>query len=63
MRSSYLTTIGATALVCASGAANATIVLDFEGINRTYPSFAFAQVQDFYNGPALDGVINLNPAQ
>ena len=36
-------------LFAASHAGAATIVLDFEGVNATYPS-GYAPVQDFYNG-------------
>jgi hypothetical protein len=51
----------AAALVCAGGAANAaTIVLDFEGVNSTYPS-GYAFVQDFYNGgTSSDGTSGTN---
>ncbi len=39
----------ATAVVLATGSANATVSLDFEGVNATYPS-GFSFVQNFYNG-------------
>lgn len=41
---------GLAALLCMVGMAQASVtVLDFEGVNATYPS-DFAQVLDFYNG-------------
>ncbi|HUG22060.1 PEP-CTERM sorting domain-containing protein [Piscinibacter sp.] len=49
------------ALACTAGTANAaTIVLDFEGVNATYPS-GYAFVQDFYNGgTSSDGTSGTN---
>ena len=53
--------MGLAALVCFAGAAQAAvIVLDFEGINATYPSGS-AQVLDFYNGgTSSDGTSGTN---
>lgn len=53
--------IAAAAAVCAIGSAQAdTIVLNFEGINATYPS-GFANVGGFYNGgTSSDGTSGTN---
>jgi PEP-CTERM motif len=53
--------MGLAALVCFAGAAQAAvIVLDFEGVNATYPS-GYAQVLGFYNGgTSSDGTSGTN---
>ena len=53
---------GIMALACLTGSAQAAvIVLDFEGINSTYPSPDFALVQGFYNGGASsDGTTGID---
>ena len=53
--------VTAAGIVCAMGSAHAaTVVLDFEGVNATYPS-GYAQVLDFYNGgTSSDGTSGTN---
>lgn len=52
--------IGLMLLIAASASNAATIVLDFEGVNSSYPS-GFAFVQDFYNGgTSSDGTTGTN---
>lgn len=54
------TTIAAAALLAAASAHSTVVVLDFEGVNATYPS-GFAEVQDFYNGgTSSDGTSGTN---
>ena len=48
--SSLLAATALAAVGAASAAQAATIVLDFEGINATYPTDDFAFIEDFYNG-------------
>lgn len=52
--------IGLMLLFAASASNAATIVLDFEGVNASYPS-GFAFVEDFYNGgTSSDGTTGTN---
>lgn len=54
------TAVAAAALILAAGSASAAVVLDFEGVNATYPS-GFAQVSGFYNGgTSSDGTSGTN---
>lgn len=54
------TTIAAAVLAAAASAHSSVVVLDFEGVNATYPS-GFAEVQDFYNGgTSSDGTTGTN---
>lgn len=54
------TTIAAAALLAAASAHSSVIVLDFEGVNATYPS-GFASVGEFYNGgTSSDGTTGTN---
>ena len=61
MKLRYSILAAASGLACAIGTAQAdVVVLNFEGINATYPS-GFAQVLDFYNGGASsDGTSGVN---
>lgn len=49
-RISQLCAATAFAALTATSASASVIVLDFEGVNSTYPTFDYAFVQDFYNG-------------
>ena len=49
MKKFLKTAVAAAAFILTAGSASAAIVLDFEGVNATYPS-GFANVGDFYNG-------------
>ncbi|MFN3371400.1 MAG: PEPxxWA-CTERM sorting domain-containing protein [Sphingomonadaceae bacterium] len=52
--------IGAAALVTAGASQASIVVLDFEGVNASYPS-GFAQILDFYNGgTSSDGTSGTN---
>lgn len=61
MKISYKLTAMAAGVLWAFGTANATpIVLNFEGVNATYPS-GFAFIGDFYNGgTSSDGTSGTN---
>lgn len=59
MKTFVKTSVAAAAFVVA-GSASAAVVLDFEGVNATYPS-GFAQVAGFYNGgTSSDGTSGAN---
>lgn len=49
MKKFLKTAVAAAAFILTAGSASAAVVLDFEGVNATYPS-GFANVGDFYNG-------------
>lgn len=52
--------IGAAALVTAGASQASIVVLDFEGVNASYPS-GYAQILDFYNGgTSSDGTSGTN---
>lgn len=54
----FMTAVAATAFIASAAHAQ---VLNFEGINRTYPSPAFAFVNGFYNGgTSSDGTTGTN---
>jgi len=55
-----LTSAAGVTLFAIPATASAQVVLDFEGVNATYPS-GFAQVSDFYNGGmSSDGTSGTN---
>jgi hypothetical protein len=49
MKTLHKTAVATAAFILTSGSASAAVVLDFEGVNATYPS-GYAQVSGFYNG-------------
>jgi hypothetical protein len=54
------TAVASAAFILTAGSASAAVVLDFEGVNATYPS-GFAQVSSFYNGgTSSDGTSGTN---
>jgi hypothetical protein len=60
MKEFLKTAVAAAAFILTAGSASAAVVLDFEGVNATYPS-GFANVQDFYNGgTSSDGTSGTN---
>ncbi|HMN74572.1 MAG TPA: PEP-CTERM sorting domain-containing protein [Burkholderiaceae bacterium] len=61
MKLRYPILAAATAMTCSIGTAQAdVVVLNFEGINATYPS-GFANIYDFYNGgTSSDGTSGVN---
>jgi hypothetical protein len=60
MKTLMKSALALTALIGAVGADAAVVVLDFEGINATYPS-GFATINDFYNGgTSSDGTSGTN---
>jgi hypothetical protein len=61
MKLRYTILAAATAMTCSIGTAQAdVVVLNFEGINATYPS-GFANIYDFYNGgTSSDGTSGVN---
>lgn len=60
MKTFSKTALAAAAFVVAGSASAATIVLDFEGVNASYPS-SYANVAGFYNGgTSSDGTTGTN---
>ncbi len=60
MKTFHKTAVATAVFILTSGSASAAVVLDFEGVNATYPSGA-AQVLGFYNGgTSSDGTSGTN---
>lgn len=60
MKTAYKLSAVAAGILWAFGSANAAVVLDFEGVNASYPS-GYAAINDFYNGgTSSDGTSGTN---